>query len=131
MKTKIIAVALVAVSMLTSCAKITEQQATETCTKLLTALQAKNYDAMQDLYSAEFNEIETADKRKEKHQALFNATGDIQSFKLVSAKETALDDRPVFAVNYDVQCANTLTHHDFIVATDEGDVKIISHVIKN
>ena len=131
MKIKLLIFALLAVSLFSSCAKITEKQATETCTKLLTALQAKNYDAMQDLYSAEFNEIETADKRKEKHQALFNATGDIKSFKLVSAKETAFDDRAVFAVNYDVQCVNTLTHHDFIVATDEGYVKIISHVIKN
>jgi negative regulator of sigma E activity len=131
MKKIIFALSILGISMLMSCAKITEQQATEVCTKMLTALQQKNYASMNDLYSAEFNEIETVDKRKEKHEALFAATGDIQSFKLASAKETTIDERTVFAVNYDVQCANTLTHHDFIVASEEGATKIISHLIKN
>lgn len=132
MKNVINALAIVTVSMLMSCAKVTEQQATDTCTKLLTALQQKDYATMQSLYSAEFNEIEGVEQRKEKHEALFGATGDILSFKKTSTTDTVmLDDRAVMLVKYDVQCANTLTHHDFIVANEEGKPTIISHVIKN
>ena len=132
MKNIVNIIAIVAVSMLMSCAKVTEQQATETCIKLLTALQQKDYATMQSLYSAEFNEVEGVEQRKEKHEALFTATGAIQSFKQTSARDTVmLDDRAVMLVKYDVQCANTLTHHDFIVANEEGKPTIISHVIKN
>ncbi len=122
---------ILSIALVACATNVDENAAKSKVSELLTLLKNHEFEKTKDYYSAEFNEGEPVETRQKKFEQIESASGAIKDFEFVSAVPSELDGRKILTLTYKVNCANTVLTESFIVANEEGAVKIINHGVSN
>ena len=120
--------------VLVSCAEkpMDQEQAKKVVEELIMKTDAEDFDAVSQLYTAEFNSSEPMDVKKEKLLQLKKVLGDVKSMEFVSATHVAEFGQPKkLVVEYKVLHSRITSIETFSVVEDEGGYKIASHSVKS
>lgn len=114
-------------------AKVDQSKSQAVAEGLMNDLIQENYSRLDSYYTASSNESEPQEKKIEKFKKLREVLGAIQSYELISAREsTSSDDGgPKMELKYKMKCANVTVTHTLIIINDEGSHKITFQNFEN
>jgi hypothetical protein len=125
---------LVLLVLLTGCAEkpLDEQKAKEVVSQLIKLSDEGDYNAVENLYTAEFNSSEPFEIKREKLERLRNSLGPVKSVEFISVTHVAEFGMPQQAkIVCRVQHQNINTIETFSVQEDEGGYRVASHKVES
>jgi hypothetical protein len=128
---KLIFIAAASILICAGCGKVDQNKAKTLVESLIHKIDSGAYSQTSNYYTEEFNASESVEARTEKYQKLKEATGSLVSLECTSVKTaTDPDDRPIVELIYQVKFANITMLEAFSVVSQNGDLKVESHDIK-
>ncbi len=119
---------------LVSCAEkpMDQEEAKRTVEELILKTDAEDFEAVANLYTAEFNSSEPMEVKKEKLLQLKKVLGKVKSLEFISATHVAEFGQPKkVVIEYKVLHSKIASIETFSVVEDEGGYKIASHSVKS
>jgi len=84
-------------------------------------MKAGNYTDLAKLYSVDFSNSETPERRQEKFKKIFDATGDVKAYKLLDSTDTPLNENYEATIRYKLSCTHVNVTAYFTLMKEKGE----------